>query len=179
MLNVANVCLSYTWGDAEESAVGWAGALTRRGHEVQSIVTRGSPLSQAMRDRDLKQVTVPRRTNRLMRMMGFTDIMVAGDAQNRHAERGQKAAAIAEVLVDIGAIDRDVAGMDDKIVFLRRQPGRERLPVAGKMRLVGTEMSVRDLYDPTHDHPPNTPSPMGMRAASVRAGQRFCHGTYK
>ena len=65
MLSVANICLSDTWGDTEESAIVWAEALTRRGHEVQSIVTQGGRLSQALRDRELKQVTVPRRSNRL------------------------------------------------------------------------------------------------------------------
>lgn len=63
-MNIANVCLSDTWGDVEESAVVWAVALSGRGHEVQSIVTEGGRLSQALRDRGLKQVTVPRRANR-------------------------------------------------------------------------------------------------------------------
>jgi len=65
MLSIANVCLSNTWGDADESALGWAEALTRGGHRVRSIVTQGGRLSQALRDRDLMQVTVPRRANRL------------------------------------------------------------------------------------------------------------------
>jgi len=65
MLSIATICLSDTRGDAEESAVWWAEALASRGHEIQSIVTQGSRLSQALRDRGLKQITVPRRANRL------------------------------------------------------------------------------------------------------------------
>jgi glycosyltransferase involved in cell wall biosynthesis len=65
MLSIADICLSDTWGGTEEIALWWASSLAARGHEVQSVVTEGSRLSQAVRDRALRQITVPRRANRL------------------------------------------------------------------------------------------------------------------
>ena len=59
------MCLSRVRDEAGDSALWWASALAGRGYEVHSVVTEGGHLSQAIRDRALKQVTVPRRANRL------------------------------------------------------------------------------------------------------------------
>jgi glycosyltransferase involved in cell wall biosynthesis len=67
MLRIANICLSDTWGAAEESALWWAVTLAGRGYEIDSVVTEGSYLSQAVRDRGLRQITVPRRS----KLLGF------------------------------------------------------------------------------------------------------------
>ncbi len=65
MLSIANVCLSRVTGEREDAALWWAGALSARGHQVRTLVSGDSPLSQALRDRGLSQVTVPPRANRL------------------------------------------------------------------------------------------------------------------
>jgi glycosyltransferase involved in cell wall biosynthesis len=67
MLSIANVCLSDTWGATEESALWWAEALAAGGHEVNTVVTEDSRLSQEVRDRALRQITVPRRS----KLLGF------------------------------------------------------------------------------------------------------------
>jgi len=94
----------------------------------------------------------PRAGHRLARVPGVADVMIAGNRAKSNAEAVHQLARIFQVFLDIGAVDRDVAGMDDEIGALRRDPLSERRPIIGEMRLAGAQMRVGDL-DYQHSAP--------------------------
>ena len=92
----------------------------------------------------------PRLVDRLMAVAGIPDIVVAGDRAKPHPQAAQELGCMAQVFFDIGAVDGDVAGMDDEVRALLADPTGERRPVVGEMRLPGAQMRVRDLNYPHH-----------------------------
>jgi hypothetical protein len=90
----------------------------------------------------------PRAVDRLARVARFTDIVVAGNGAPACRQARKKFGGIGEVLLDLGAVDGHVAGVDDEIGPLGRDPLRERRPVVGEMRFLPAQMRIGDLDDP-------------------------------
>lgn len=74
--------------------------------------------------------------------------MIAGHGTKPRAQAAHKLGAVPQIRLDLGAVDRDVAGVDDEIGALLGDPAGERRPIVGEMRLAGAQMRVRDLYYP-------------------------------
>src|SRR5215468_361097 len=70
----------------------------------------------------------------LMVMAGIADIMVAGYSPKSHAQTVHEFGSVPEILFDVGAIDSDVAGMDDEVGMLLDDPPCERRPIGIEMR---------------------------------------------
>jgi hypothetical protein len=89
----------------------------------------------------------------LARVGGIADIVVAGDSEPAHSQPAQQPGRIRHVVIHLGAVDRDIAGMDHEIGPLFRDPIRDRRPVVGKMRLAPAQMGVGDLNYPHRPSP--------------------------
>ena len=81
----------------------------------------------------------------LMLVAGIADIMIARHSPKPHAQTVHEFGGIPEILLDVGAIDSDVAGMDDEVGILLDDPPCERRPIGIEMRLTRTEMRVGNL----------------------------------
>ena len=92
-------------------------------------------------------------------MSGITDIVIAGNRAKAHAEGAHQLGCVSQIVLDTGAVDRDVAGMDDQIAALRCDPRRERRPVVGKMRFAAADMRIGDL-----NYPHSTPHRKAARS---------------
>src|SRR6516162_6561183 len=82
---------------------------------------------------------------RLARMARLADIVVARDRAKPHSQFAQQTGGIGQIVFNPGAVNSDVAGMDDEIRTLRIDPSCERRPVIGEMRLSPAQMRVGDL----------------------------------
>jgi hypothetical protein len=65
--------------------------------------------------------------NGLVVVAGIADIMVAGYSPKSHAQTVHEFGSVPEILFDVGAIDSDVAGMDDEEAL-------QGLPLGGARR---------------------------------------------
>src|SRR5215472_5484375 len=92
----------------------------------------------------------PRLVDRLMVVSRIPDIMVAGYRAKPHSQAAHQLGGRAQVFFEIGAVDGDVAAVDDEVRTLLADPTGERRPVVGEMRLTGAQMRVRDLNYPHH-----------------------------
>ena len=81
----------------------------------------------------------------LMVVAGIADIMIARHSPKPHAQTVHEFGGIPEILFDVGAIDSDVAGMDDEVGILLDDPPCEWRPIGIEMRLTRTEMRVGNL----------------------------------
>jgi hypothetical protein len=88
--------------------------------------------------------------HRLMEMPRLADIVVARHGEHRGRKARQQLGAITEILLVVGAVDRDVPAMDDEVGLLHLDPGPQWGPVRLEMALAGAEMGVRDLEDTKH-----------------------------
>src|SRR5271170_5762660 len=104
--------------------------------------------------------------DRLTRVGGIADIVVARDRAPAHPQITQQPGGIDHVVVDLGPIDGDIAGMNDEIRALPGNPSRERRPVVGEMRLAPAQMRVGDLNYAHH------PSPKWAARSVIRAKTR-------
>jgi hypothetical protein len=98
----------------------------------------GAPATQALR------------VDRLMPLAGIADIVIAGDGAKRCSQLPHQSGGMAEVLLDPGAVDRHVAGMDDEVGSLLCNPPRQQRPVVEEMRFARAQMRVRGLNYPHH-----------------------------
>jgi hypothetical protein len=80
--------------------------------------------------------------DRLMVVAGIADIMIAGHGAKPHAQIVHQLRGVLEVLLDIGAVNSDVAGMDNEVGMLLDDPAGKRSPISSEMRLVWTQVSV-------------------------------------
>jgi hypothetical protein len=96
-------------------------------------------------------------------MPGIADIMIAGNRAKANTEATHHLGRIPHVVLDIGAVDRDVAGMDDEIGALPGDPHRERRPIIREMPLAGAQMRVGDL-NYSHSAPHRKVPTSGIRA---------------
>lgn len=87
---------------------------------------------------------------RLMLVIRVTDIMIARQGAERDAESVHRRRTMSQILLVVGAVDCDVAGVDHEIRALHRDPGGERRPIIGKVRLCWAQMRVGNLNDAKH-----------------------------
>jgi hypothetical protein len=73
---------------------------------------------------------------------GVADVMIAGNRAKADAETPHQFGRMAQVVLDIGAVDCNVARMDDEVGPLCCDPYRERRPIVGKMPLAGAQMGI-------------------------------------
>ena len=100
--------------------------------------------------------------DRLMGMMGFADVVIARNDEHRRGQLLQERRAMAAILLDIRAVDRDIAGMDDEVGSLDVDPRLQGRPVGREMGFRRTEMRVRYLDDAFH--PPALACPSACMA---------------
>ncbi len=93
----------------------------------------------------------PRRVDWLARAWQVPDVVVAGQAQDRYRQPPDQFGREIEVLVVVGAIDRQVPGVDHEVRGEVGDPTRERLPVVVEVGLRRAEMRVGDL-EQLHGH---------------------------
>src|SRR5829696_7427323 len=86
----------------------------------------------------------------LMRMPGFADVVVSRHRKHRRGEGREQRGAVAEIVFVVGAIDGDVAAVNDEMRPLCRDPRAKRRPIRLEMTLARAEMGVRDLDDTNH-----------------------------
>jgi hypothetical protein len=67
--------------------------------------------------------------NGLVVVAGMADIMVARYGPKPHAQTVHEFGSVPEILFGFGAIDSDVAGMDDEVGMLLDDPPCERRPI--------------------------------------------------
>jgi hypothetical protein len=90
--------------------------------------------------------------DRLKTVAGIADIVIAGHRAEPHPQSAHQLSGMLQVRLDLGAVDRDVAGVDDEIGALLGNPAGKRGPIVGEMRLAGAQMRVGDL-----DYPHGSP----------------------
>jgi hypothetical protein len=89
-----------------------------------------------------------------MQMPRLADIVVARYCEHRNAKIGKELRAEPEVVLIIGAVDCDIAAVEDKIRVLSLDPGSKWSPVRLEVTLTRAEMGVRDMQDTKHEpHP--------------------------
>jgi hypothetical protein len=81
-------------------------------------------------------------------MQGVTHIVIPRDRAKGHPQIPHQLGRVTKILLDVGAIDGDVSGVNDEIGLLVRDPRCERRPIERELRFAGAEMRVRDLNYP-------------------------------
>jgi hypothetical protein len=88
--------------------------------------------------------------DRLMRIAGVADVVIAGQREQRDAEGAHQLRAMRRIGLLVGRIDRHVAGVDDQIGPPRPQRCGYRLPIGSEMPLARAEVSIGNLNDANH-----------------------------
>ena len=73
---------------------------------------------------------------------GIAHIVIAGNCAKADSETAHQLGRVSQIVVDIGAVDSDVAGVNDKVRVLRGDPRCERRPIVREMRLRTAQMGV-------------------------------------
>src|SRR5690606_11792264 len=128
------------------------------GTDDETVETDNAPVAEVFRPAVRADVAAPAhqalRIDGLVAFGKMTDIVIARKGENACGKFVEAGAAEQKVGLHIGAIDRQVAGVDDEIGLLLVDPGNERLPVAVEVRLDGAEVGVCNLNDP-HGYAPS------------------------
>ncbi len=80
------------------------------------------------------------------------DVVIAGDGAERDVEPGVARPGECQVILDIGAVEADVPGVDDEIRLEDGNDAHQRLKVGDKPGPVSTQMGVGDLDNAEGGH---------------------------
>jgi len=85
--------------------------------------------------------------DRLVRAGHVADVVIAGNDQHRHVEFAEQRHGEDDVVRLVGAVDGEVAGVQDEVGVYLLDPAANGLPVAVEVRLGRAEMRIADLDD--------------------------------